>query len=168
MRPFVHRVALTGPALLSCGLIAAAVSGCSGSSASPDTAGPIVVETTLQSNLKPLAMPLAVGQSVTAGFFETRCRYQQYTSEKAAGQYKLLGCDDPFNPAHLNVTIAPIESSGHPCGLSAQAHGSSVVFTKTGQGDPALGGAPVYFCSAKIADPTVSNAGLNGTITLLL
>ena len=168
MRPFVHGFFSTVPALLACGLIAATASGCSGASASPDTAGPIVVQTSLDSNLKPLTTPLAVGQSVTAGFFETRCRYQQYTSEKAAGQYKLLGCDDPFNPAHLNVTIAPVESSGQPCGLSAQSRGSTVVFTKTGQGDPALGGAPVYFCSATIADPTVCHGGLNGTTTLRL
>ena len=165
MRPFVHRVAFTAPALLSCALIAAAGSGCGGSSASPDTAGPIVVETDLQSTLTPRTTPLSVGQSVTAGFFETRCRYQQYTSQKAAGQYKLLGCDAPFNPANVVVTIAPIESSGQPCGLSAQVSGSRAVFTKTGQGDPALGGAPVYFCRAEIADPTIHDH-LNGRTTL--
>jgi hypothetical protein len=167
MRPFVHRVAVTARTLLCCGLIAAAGSGCSGSAGSPLTAGPIVVETTLQSNLTQPAAPLAVGQSVTAGFFETRCRYQQYTSEKAHGQYKQLGCDSPFNPAHVVVTVAPIASSGQPCGLSAQVHGSSVVFTKTGQGDPGLGGAPVYFCSAQIADPTVHDPP-NGRTSFML
>ena len=167
MRPFVHRVTVTVLTMLSCGSIAFTGAGCAGSGAAADTAGPIVVETTLQSNLTPRTTPLSVGESVTAGFFETRCRYQQYTTEKAHGQYKQLGCDSPFNPATVVVTIAPIASTGQPCGLSARVHGSSAIFTKTGQGDPALGGPPVYFCSAQVADPTIHD-GLNGRMTLLL
>ncbi len=134
------------------------VPGCGGSSAPSLTGGPLVIQTALETNLKQPAVPLSPGQSVTASFFETRCRYQQYTSEPAHGQYALLGCDNPFNPAHVDVTVAPILASGQACGLTAQATANIVVFTKTGQGDPGLGGPPTYFCSARIADPTVHEA----------
>ena len=151
----IQRVPWTARALLGGVLISAAASGCGGSSATPDTAGPIVTITTLGSDLSPRSTPLPVGQSVAVSFFETHCRYQQYTSEKAAGQYKTLGCDPPSHPAHLVVTIYPIASTGQPCGMSAQNQSFVVFFTKTGQGDPGLGGAPPYFCDATVTDPAL-------------
>ena len=151
----MNRVPWTTRLLLGGVLISAAASGCGGSSATPDTAGPIVILTTLGSDLSPRSTPLPVGQTLAVSFFEQRCRYQQYTSEKAAGQYKTLGCDAPTYPARLVVTIYPIASTGQPCGMSAQNQSNVVFFTKTGQGDPGLGGAPPYFCSATVTDPTL-------------
>jgi hypothetical protein len=140
----------------------AMVTGCGGGSSTPSlTSGPIVILTTLEAtNFTPLRSGLAPGQSVSQRFDEQSCRYQQYTNEKARGQYAPLGCDQPVTPRQLVLSVAPMIGSNQPCPVTAvQTSPGIVLFTKTGPGDPANGGAPNFFCNVGVKDPTLPPGG---------
>ena len=134
------------------------VAGCGGASSPPLSAGPIVVQTSLETDGTQPTSPLAPGQSVTFAFFERRCRYQQYTSEASRGQYRLLGCDNPTVPRALNVSVTPIPGTGQPCPVStSRPFANTLMFTKNGPGDPGLGGPPNFWCTITVSDPTLSD-----------
>ncbi len=131
------------------------VAGC-GASSPPLSSGPIVVNTTFATNSALPTSPLAPGQSVTVVFYERRCRYQKSTDP--AHQYRLLGCDDPTAPSGLLVGVAPMSATGQPCPVSiAYPNAGTVLFTKNGSGDPALGGPPNFWCSITTSDPTLTD-----------
>lgn len=152
-------VGLTKIVFVRCMLLgsAFAVAGCGGGgSATPLTAGPIQTITALESSLTQFNTPLAPGQSVTVSYDERSCRYQQYTSDLARGQYATLGCDGPVVPPTLTVTVQPMRS-GQPCALSyTRPSPGTVVFTKTGLGDPASNAPPNFYCTGNVTDPRLS------------
>jgi len=138
-------------------LVAAALPGCGGGSGPALSAGPIITQTELTevSGGPSGSLPLQPGQSYSATFRVQTCRYQTYTSEAAHGQYRSLGCDAGHVPAALTATVEPRRSDGQPCAATAQiTQPGTVLVTKTGPGDPDLGGGPNgFYCLVDVADP---------------
>lgn len=125
---------------------------------------------TLEAVQPALAAPLPLGVSTAFTFDEMLCAP---VVTQGPNQNVLSGCQPPFTPSALNVSVAPVTDSGpsHPCALSAVVTGPGVVtFTRTGAGDPLLGNGTgaTGFCSVTVADPTHGAGTATPKVVLLL
>jgi hypothetical protein len=122
------------------------LTGCSGGGATPP--GTTTQTQLVQLELGP-ATPLAVGQSVTIDFREKTCRIFPNPQPGRPGNFDTLGCDPLRIPSALVVTVVPLASGGGACSATATVSApGAVTATKTGAGDPQIGG----FCDISVTD----------------